>query len=254
MQLWTLEHAVTLLPSVSLMIVVACLLRHFLIGKPMKIRMIPFQIISGVLFAIEIGKQIVSFSRGYDLYHIPVHFCSLFIFLLPLMSIYHGKHEHSIRAITTGLCASVFLLMMIYPSLIYSAGNIRDFFKGYMDFHTVLFHNIVVFAFILIVALDLYEPTEKGDWKKLAIFYLCFCVVSATMAQLLQTNYNNFYKCNVPPLENLRQSMQSVLGYGWTQLIYVLIVTAVQSIFVQLSFQFYRLVHKLIRKNKATPL
>lgn len=254
MELWTFEHAVTLLPSVALMIVLSALLRHFLINKPMKIRMIPFQILSGVLVAIEIGKQVVSFCRGYDLYHIPLHFCSLFIFMLPLMSLYRGKYQNAIRGITTGLCASVFLLMMIYPCLIYSAGNIRDFFTGYMDFHTVLFHNIVVFAFILILALNLYEPKGRGDQKNLAIFYLCFCGISAIMAQVLKTNYNNFYKCNVPPLETLRQSVQGVIGYAGAQVLYVLIVTVVQSIFVQLSLLFYKFLHRRICKNKVTHL
>lgn len=254
MELWTFEHAVTLLPSVALMIIISVFLRHRLINRPMKIRMIPFQILSAVLVAIEIGKQVVSFHRGYDLYHIPLHFCSLFIFMLPLMSLYHGKYRNSVRGITAGLCASVFLLMMVYPNLIYSAGNIRDFFTGYMDFHTVLFHNIVVFAFILILALELYEPTGKDDWKKLAFFYLCFCTVSAAMAQILKTNFNNFYKCNVPPLESLRQSAQTVLGYTGAQVLYVLIVTVVQSIFVQFSFLFFKFLQKRICKNKVTHL
>lgn len=244
MELWTKEHAITVLPALAVMLLAAVILRHFLKNKPIQVRMIPFQVLSLLIVALEIGKQAVSFSRGYDLYHIPLHFCSLFIFMMPLMAFYRGKHEQTIRGITTALCASVFLLMLIYPVLIYSAGNIRDYFEDYSDFHTVTFHNIVMFAFVLIVALDLYEPKGENHWKQLAIFYICFCVISAIMAQVLKTNYNNFYKCNVPPLETLRQNIQNILGYGVAQVAYVLIVTVVQSLFVQGCYALCRLLRK----------
>ncbi len=134
MELWTREHALTLLPAVALMIAVGLSLRHWLKDRPYKIRMIPFQILSAVLFAAEICKQVISFSRGYDLYHIPLHFCSLFIFMMPLMSLYKGKYVQGVRAVTSALCASVFLLMMIYPNLIYGASNIRSFLRNICRF------------------------------------------------------------------------------------------------------------------------
>lgn len=254
MELWTKEHALTLLPAVALMIAVSLILRHCLKDRPYKIRLIPFQILSAVLFAAEIGKQVISFSCGYDLYHIPLHFCSLFIFMMPLMSLYKGKYAQGVRAVTSALCASVFLLMMIYPNLIYSASNIRDFFTEYMSFHTVLFHNIVVFAFILIVTLDLYTPQGKHEWKYLQVFYIAYCAVSAIMAQILKTNYNNFYKCNVPPLEQVRQMMQGVIGYGMTQVLYVLIVTFVQSLFVQGAFWLCKFCLRCLQKKETAHL
>ena len=70
------------------------------------------------------------------------------------------------------------------------------------------------------------------------------------MAQLLQTNYNNFYSCNVPPLEDVRLAMQGALGYGLTQLIYVIIVTILDILFVQMSYWILRGVSKLLRSRK----
>lgn len=252
MELWTKEHAMTLLPAVAVMIVIAVALRLLIGKKDMKIRMIPFQLLAVILFLLEVGKQVDSFRGGYDLYHLPFHFCSLFIFMLPIMAFYKGKYEGAIRGITSALCASVFLLMMIYPNLIYSAGNIKEFFTSYQSMHTVAFHNIVVFEFILIVALNLHTPAPMGEPKAVALFTVCFCTVSASMAHLLQTNFNNFYTCNIPPLETVRLSVEVSLGAGAAALMYVLIVTVLDILFVQGAYQLVRALLKLASGAKTT--
>lgn len=252
MELWTKEHAVTLLPALAIMIVIALILRRTVGDRDDKVRMIPFHVLSILLIALEIGKQVESLRRGYDLYHLPFHFCSLFIFVLPFMSLYKGKHVQTVRSIAASLCTSVFLLMMIYPSLIYSAWNISTFFSDPFSFHTVLFHNLVLLAFLLFPALGVCEPNGKGQWKALLLFTVCFCAVSATMAQLLQTNYNNFYTCNIPPLEELRLSVQGSLGYGLTQTLYVAAVTVLDIIFVQLCYRLFRFIQNIVPNKKLT--
>lgn len=252
MELWTSAHAKTLLPAIAVMIVIAAVLRLTIGKKELRIRMIPFQVLAVILFVLEIGKQVCSFAQGYDLYHLPFHFCSLFIFMLPLMAFYQGKHRQTLYGITAALCAAVTLLMLIYPSLIYGAGNIEDFFRDYFSFHSVTFHNIVVFEFILIVALGLHDPQKKGELKAVALFMVGFCAVSATMAQLLKTNFNNFYACNVPPLESLRLTVLEVLGSVPTAILYVLIVTVVDILFVLMAYWLYRLCRRLLwQKQRA---
>lgn len=249
MTLWTPEHIRSLLPALGVMILVAMVLRHFLKDKPLRVRMIPIQILTVLLVLAEIGKQVLSFARGYDLYHIPLHFCSLFIFLLPVMAFYRGVHQEKVFAITSSLCMSMTLLLLIYPSLIYSAGNIRDFFHGYFDFHTVFFHNIVLFVTILIVTLCPHTGKSKGLWRPALVFTLVYCIIAAVMAQVLQVNFNNFYSCNVPPLEDLRISMQGTLGYWPTQILYVLIVTVLDIGFVQLSLRLHLLLRRIVNRR-----
>ena len=186
--------------------------------------------------------------RGYDLYHIPLHVCSLFIFLMPLMAFYRGKGSSVIRTFASTVGMALTLFLTIYPNLIYSPDNIKNFFGSYFDFHTVAFHNLVLFAAILIIALELHTPAPKGEAKATALYMLVFCVISASMANLLQTNFNNFYSCNIPPLETVRQSLQSVLGYGLTQVMYVLIVTPLNIGFVQMSYWFYRLCRGILAR------
>lgn len=250
MQLWSREHAITMLPTLAVMLVIAWLLRMTIGKKDIKIRMIPFQMIACILFAIEVGKQVLSFSGGYDLYNLPFHFCSMFIFMLPAMAFYRGKHMARVRAITAAISGAMSLLLFIYPCLIYSASDVTNYFTSYMAFHTVTFHNLVVFAFVLILALDLHTPEPTGEQKTIIWFVVCFCTVSATMAQVLKTNFNNFYTCNIAPLETVRQMVQNAVGAVPAQALYILIVTVLDILFVWGSYWMYRVLQKMLTKEQ----
>ena len=256
MELWSPNHVKTLLPSFIIMIILGIVLRIFIGKKSEKIRMIPFQICTVILLVLEVIKQVKSFADGYDLYHIPLHFCSLFLYLLPAMSFYNGKHKDKVRAVTTTVCASLFLLMTIYPSVIYSGEAIQGTFTSFWDFHTTVFHTIATFTFVLVVCLDLYKPNLKQDLIAILVFFAIYCVIAGVVSQILETNYNNFYHCNVPPLEELRTSIAASIGYSAAQTIYVIIVSIVNLIFVNLSYQLFRLlrfvtlkVEKLVSKK-----
>lgn len=252
MQLWTPEHIHTLLPAIAGMLVVAVVLRLTIGKKELKIRMIPFQILACALFLIEIGKQIVSFMNGYNLYHIPLHFCSMFIVALPLMAFYRGKHQKKLFEVVTVLAIAMTSLMLIYPNLIYGAGSVRKYFQDYLAFHAVTFHNIVLFALILVFALNLDEGKPVSVVKELVIVIGIFCIVSAVMAQILQTNFANFYECNIAPLEAIRVNIQGVLGYSLAQTIYVLILSAMNVAYVLMGYGIYRLLKKLIPSKAST--
>lgn len=252
MELWTSEHIKTLLPALAVMLLIGEVLRFFLKNKPLHIRMIPIQVLAVVLVALEIGKQVLSLKEGYDLYYLPFHFCSMYIFALPIMAFYRGKHRQTVYAVVSALCASLFLLMLIYPNLIYSSANIREFFTNYFSFHTVAFHNVVMLAFVLIVMLGVHTPAPKGEPKAAMLVTIGFCVVSATMAQLLKTNYANYYSCNIGPLEAVRVNLQGVLGYGVTQVLYILIVSALNILFVLGAYWAYRGFRSLRAARKDT--
>ena len=254
MQLWTPEHIKTLPPAIAGMLIIVFFLRHLLKNRGQKIRMIPFQILTCILLLLETGKQILSIVRGYDLYHIPLHFCSLFIFIYPAMSFYQGKHQQKIRSISAAISASVFLLMLIYPNLIYSADNVKSYFTDFFSFHTVTFHNLVMLGFLLIPALELYEPAPEEELKTITLFMIGFSIVAATMAQLLKTNYANFYSCNIPIFETLRTSLQPVIGSIMTQLLYVLCVAVLQEAFVIAAYLLFCSLHRSLTKNKSSKM
>lgn len=247
MELWSVQHIKTLIPAILFMFLFGTILRFTIGKKDETIRMIPLKIIAVLLVLLEIGKQVLSLQRGYDLYHLPFHYCSIYIFALPVIAFYRGKYKTVVREVGSALTAALFLIMLIFPSLIYSGANIDEFFQNYFSMHTVAFHNLVMLAWVLMVALDIPE-FGKAEIKPLVLFLAGFCVVSATMAQVLQTNFANFYSCNIPPLENLRISLQGVLGYGLTQTLYVLIVSAVTVVFSLLFYTISRLPRRLLNR------
>ncbi|MBE7092119.1 MAG: hypothetical protein E7365_02940 [Clostridiales bacterium] len=249
MELWSREHALTLIPAVIIMLGICVLLRIFLIKKDIKYRMIPFQIIAVLLFLIEVGKQVYSFKHGYDLYHLPFHFCSLFIFMLAISAFYKGKYREIVFSVTAAICCATFLLMMIYPCLIYSAANIVNYFSGYLDFHTVTFHNMVIFEFFAILFLNLNSPKSKRDTKPIIFFMAGFSVVAATMSQLLKTNYANMYSCNIPPLESVRILVQNACGYMIAQIMYVSIVMLLHILFTLMAYHLYRFLKSILFKK-----
>ena len=245
MQLWTKEHFWQLIPTVIVMIIIAIILNKLIGKKSLKIRMIPFQILAVVLFVSEIGKQYFSFQRGYDLYHIPLHVCSLFIPLIPLMAFYNGKHKQMVRTIACAVTTSLMIFMTVYPNLIYGSWNILNFFNDYFDFHTVFFHNVVIFEFILIIALRLHHVDEKNYTKHVAIFAAAFSIVAGSMAQILETNYANFYTCNVPPVNDFVNSIKAVIGYAAGQTIYVVILGLLHVAFFIGCYKLYCVIDKL---------
>ncbi|MBR2967956.1 MAG: YwaF family protein [Clostridia bacterium] len=249
MQLWEPQHVRTFLPSLVVMIILGVVLRIWLGKKPEKIRMIPLQICTVFLLVIEVIKQVKSFEGGqYDLYSLPLHFCSLFLYMLPLMCFYHGKYKQQVRAIATTVSGSLFILIVIYPSLIYSGASIDNFFNGFFSFHTVAFHTVATFTFVIIVALNLHTPDFKKDAKAVLFFMIGYCVVAGIVAQVLKTNYNNFYHCNIPPLQKLKEAIEPVLGYGFAQCLYVIIVSIADLAFTHGAYQFYRLMRNVVTK------
>ena len=72
--MWSKLHAVTLIPSFVVMVIIGILLRLWLGKKDEKYRLIPIQVVGVVLFAIEVVKQILAIVNGYDWYTLPFHF------------------------------------------------------------------------------------------------------------------------------------------------------------------------------------
>ena len=241
MELWTREHMMSLLPAFGVMLAVTMILRKLLGNKSHNIRMIPVKIIAAILVLLEIGKQAISLSRGYDLYCLPFHYCSLFVFALPAFAFYRGKHRETVYGVVAALCCALTLMMVAYPNLIYPAGSVRGYLKDYMNFHTVTFHNLVVLAFCLILGLRLQETREKGEGLWVILAVLIFCLVAATMAQLLRTNYANFYSCNIPVLETVRASLRQSIGATLAQGVYIAIVATVHVLGSYGAYWLYRL-------------
>lgn len=238
MGFWTNWHAVTILPTMAVSLVVAWLIGRAMRNVEKKKKYIPLQAIAVVLLVLEVVKQIVTFTTlGTEekLYSLPFHFCSLFLYLFPIHAFYHGKHRRFVEAATLSVSASLFLFMLIMPTVVYSDADIQGFFTNYLDFHTVTFHALACFYFMLMVSLGLYHQDTKEDLKGFTIFILGYEVIATAMSYLLNTNFHNLLRCNLGAGEGLRQSLVASMG-NWGQVIYTLAIFVGTLIFVSVAY------------------
>ena len=250
MNLWTFEHAITLIPTIFVMILITFVLNYYIGEKPLKVRLVPFQVLAVILVISEIIKQTLSIIEGYNLYYLPLHVCSLFIFLIPMFGFYKGKGEDIIKTLCCTVCVALFLFMIVSPSIIYSADNIKGFFKSYDNFHTVFFHNVVLFEFILIIGLNLYSAKEKKHLLPVLFLALGYSLVASIMAQILKTNFSNFYTCNIGPVNDFVNMVKEKWGYTVGQTIYVCVLFVLHIAFLIFSYQVFKFIETI--KSKVT--
>ena len=259
---WTELHVYTLIPQFIVYIALAFILSRVLKNKSFETQMLPLKIATILLLGLEVAKQIVGIVTGYDTYWIPLHFCSLFLYFHPLACFYKGKHRNKFLIIAGVVATCLFLFMAIYPNIVYSDDSIRSMWNfvtgnggSFFDFHTVVFHGIATFTFFLFVFQGLAKFDIKKDVLLVIVTYAIYCIIVGPVAQLIQTNFNNFVKSNAPFLENIRLDLISGVGDFFGQTIYVVMIS-IGTIIVPLIAYFVlnglsTLSNKLFNKEKT---
>lgn len=255
MGLWTWTHFYQIIPTFIIFAIISGVSAIFMNKCKKSIRYIPLQVIAVVLLILEVMKQIKSVDANgvYNLYSLPFHYCSLFLFLLPIHSFYHGKYSRFTDAAAFGCLASLMLDMLLMPAVIYGEGNILNypkFFGNYdyfMDFHTVTFHNLVVLYFMLTIAYKLYEFNTKRDMAVMGVFLAVYVVIAATLSYTLKVNFHNLYQCNIEFVEEFRQSVIQATGI-FGIILYVCIMFVLTIVFAYASYFLAKLVIKIINK------
>ena len=248
MGLWTMTHLYQIAPTFLVLAILAIVTAKLLAKSKPSLKYLPLQIISVTLLILEVGKQINSGLGGsYNLYALPFHYCSLFLYLLPFHAFYHGKHSHITNAAAFTCLASLALDMLLMPAVIYSDGNIKNFFGSYGDFHTVFFHNLVVFYFMLTIALKLYDLRPKRDLKIVTVFLAIYVIIAAILSYSLKVNFHNLYHCNIGFIEDIRVAIVNKIGIFGT-LLYVSILFILTILFAYAAYFLARLVIKGIEK------
>lgn len=250
MGFWTHEHLLTVPATFVALLALSLVMRMLLIKKPHNVRMIPIKVIAVILVLIEIGKQIVSATRGYDLYHIPLHFCSIFLYVIPLFAFYRGKWQESVRALTASAMTALLIGMLIIPNVIYSGNRITEFFSDYLSFHTVFFHNLVIFALFLTVALDLHKPSGgKDELIFVTLFGTGFVAVAASASHVLNTNYSNFLHSTVSVVKTLTENIRLAIGDVPTKIIYTATLAILHVLLLIVTYYIFMAI--CIFKEKA---
>jgi hypothetical protein len=248
MGLWTKEHFYLIIPSFIVFIILTIFVGKALKGKSIKTKYLPLQIISLVLLALEFMKQGYNIKEtGYDLYALPFHYCSLFLYLLPIHSFYKGKYKKATDAITLSCLASLFLFMLVMPDVVFGAGNITGFFDNFSSFHTVTFHLLVCLYFLLTLSLKIFEFDVKKDMKVTAIFLAIYVIIATIMSFSLKVNFHNLYKCNLGMVEDIRLAMMESIGI-FGHIIYVVVLFFLTILFAYAAYFATKGILKLINK------
>ena len=249
MYAWTKMHLYTWVPSLIVMFFLAWVLAKKMKNKDEFLKMLPVRIIAVVLVIMEIFKQWLSVKVGYNLYHLPFHFCSMFVFLFPVFSFYNGKYKSHIRAVTVVACFMLLMFMVICPNTIYSDLSISDFFIDFFSFHTVAFHNIVIFGLLYILFVGLYTLDTRRDHKTMFVVFSIYCAIACVMSQVFKENFNSFYTCRISVVEEFRLFLVDKIGWV-AQLIYVVCLWIVTVLFGILCYWIFRGILNIINKLK----
>ena len=249
MELWTYEHALVLLPTFFIMIVVSLILRKLLLNKSYELKMLPLKIIAVILVVIEIIKQVKAIKTGYNLYYLPLHFCSIFLYVLPLMAFYRKKGQKTINSIATATLLGLFLGMIIMPNVIYSKYRYYLFFTDFFSFHTIVFHNLVFLAFMLVAFLELHKPSgDKQELLSISLFGGVYFMISAIFAHVLKANFSNFLQSSIEIVNDLVKGMSLAIGETFTSIIYTIVLLILDVAVLILGNYLYILICKIINK------
>lgn len=146
--------------------------------------------VAGITIVLEITKQILNVLEGFEVWALPFHYCSLFVFFFPLAQFCKGKLKSFIKPVSFACSLTVFFAFYLSPgSIIGSASS--HIFRDFSSFHTFVFHHLVFLYVCLSIALDDYKP-RVDDYKNVFVIMACYCVCGVSLSYVFDTNYNNF--------------------------------------------------------------
>lgn len=237
MTFWTPDHANILLPALGVILALAALAFFTLRRAPRLVRLIPLQLISLTLLALELQKQRAARAPQveFDPRVLPFHFCSLFLLLLPLSAFLWGKLGERVRAVTAVLCCGVTVITYVCPYHIINLSAVQTYRTEFLGFHAVAFHLLIPLFFFLLLALDLYRPRLVDLCTALAITAL-YCLVGYRASVRLEANFSNLYICGIDKFSAMKTDLAARIGEAAAQRRYTHVVSALHMLFAALSF------------------
>ena len=237
--MWTKDELIVLPIMLLSIIIIAGLLGYLLRNKSEKIRSIPLIVIAVVILVLEVIKQVRAIViDDYSTWTVPLHFCSFFMVWFPLAQFTRGKVKQVGMACSLTASALMISLFYIGPTSIIGDSS-GDVFGSFSNFHTFVFHHLIILYFFCFIALRVYKP-QKTDFLWMSVALTGYFIIATTMAHVLKTNYTNLLTSNIGFMESLRVSCGQVIytmvmflfGIGSTNLIlliYYLIWSKIQN-------------------------
>lgn len=207
---YTKDEFLVLGISLAVMILSAIFLGVLLKNKSEKIKQIPFIVITILIIALELIKQIRAIINGYDMWTFPMHFCSTYFVWFALANFTKGKFKKAMQ--TVAIMSSFYLFALFYFNPVSIIGDAcKNIFYSFSTFHTFIFHHLVLYYFILSVALKQIKLEKSHIYYWLVSMLIYYCLANV-FAHSFNVNYMNILTSNIGFMENLRLSIGQV-GY-----------------------------------------
>ena len=231
------EYDIRTLPTLFVVLLLAALMLAFLLrDKARWMRRIPTAAIALLLLFLEVLKQRWNLLGEFDAYLLPFHYCSLFVLVIPLAELCGERLSRIFRPAAAGMAFAVSVALYNCPSGI--IGNACETVGTYFrPTHSVLFHHLVMFYLLLVVALHLCTPCLR-DILTVGGIGAGYAAMAIPLSHILDANYCNFLYSVLPPLEELRLT--------WGQAAYTLIITAGVTVGAMLGSLLFVAVCRLI--------
>ncbi len=234
----------TVLPIALLITVAIGLLVGWLLRKQTdKVKNLALVAVVSIMLIMEVMKQIKSFENGsYNLWNIPLHFCSMFMLWFSLAAFSKGRLKEVGMSLSNGT-AYMFMLVFYISPLSIIGGASANVFGNFGSFHTFFYHHFIILFWLLQITLKLHKP-KWADLKWIFIAFVIYFAVAAPVANWLDTNYASILFNILGFLDYVRLTF----GYGWYLAMMFAIGAGGTMLFHTLTMLGYQAVKKC--KNK----
>lgn len=207
---WTQSQNQIFPIAFAIVIVASILIGVLLKDKAEKIKNIPFLIITILLIVAEIIKQVRAINAGYNLWSIPLHYCSTFLIWFTIASLTSTKIRKVGHKIAYATTTAFFVSFLIGPTTIIgnATDNLAFTWSNFGSLHTFYYHFAIVLFLALQITLKYPFPTLK-DFKVVVIPFFSWMAVASIMANLLDVNFSNLLYNNIAFMDSIRLN----LGY-----------------------------------------
>ena len=207
---WTSGDLKILLPTFAVLILITLVLWLILKNKSEKVKNIPLATIAIIILVMEVWKQIDSFSEGYSLWSIPLHFCSLFLYFFPLATLTTGKVKR-FGLVMSYVCGTLMTIMFCFnPSSIIGDCTFNNVFITFDKFHTFMYHQLVILFTLLGIFLGMFKVL-KNELIYVVIGLVAYAIIAVPIAHLINTNFCNILTSNIGIMETLRVNAGQVV-------------------------------------------
>lgn len=201
---WGVNEGKVLPISLFITILITVIIVFLLRKKSENIRRIPLIIITTIMLLLEVVKQVYFLCTGYDLWALPLHFCSLSLYFFSFASYGKGRLRRLGDVFALSGTIVVLIAFLISPQNIigHACDNV---FATFLTFHTFAYHHLMFLYYFILVGSHLIKP-QLSDIKYLIIIVLAYSIVAIIAGYSLNVNFCSVLYNNYSFLEAIRQA------------------------------------------------